>query len=273
MDIKYRKLAVEWLNSDRDFDKGIAILQDAHFKPGVVAKLVKDKHKALARERLKVQIYALISLWGDNPQLEDTDAELNVFDGKESPADVDDETSKSIFDAEKTVTGNISAVVRRYCELYRQRDKAFKDLKAVGEKNDDESCMIRQQLTRQMEDNTEQMESLYPLYEIYTQTHEDISEEEASAAIAEKSDEKESEEAGLSEEENLAAMTKDELVKLQYSIAKRIARGKNNLLYQSENKQEVENPMPESPKRVKIETRIARLEEELLRVKYAIARK
>lgn len=272
MDIKYRKLAVEWLNSNRDFDKGIGLLQEAHFRPGVVAKLVKDKHKALARERLKVQIYALISLWGDNPQIDDTDAELNVFDGKESPADVDDETSKSIFDAEKTATGNISAVIRRYCELYRQRDKAFKDLKAVGEKNDDESCMIRQQLTRQMEDNTEQMEALYPLYEKYTQTNEDISEEEASAAIAVKHEDVK-DDAEMSEEENLAAMTKDELVKLQYSIAKRIARGKNNLLYQSENKQEVENPMPESPKRVKIETRIARLEEELLRVKYAIARK
>lgn len=270
MDIKYRQIAIDWLNSNRDFDKGVSILLESHFKPGVVSKLIKDKARPIAKERLKVQMYALIGLFGDNPETSDTDAELNVFDGKESPADADETASKSIFDAEST-DGNIGAVIKRYCELYRQRNKAFNDLKAVGEKNDDESCMIRVQLQEQIEKNTESMERLYPLYEKYTQTKEDISEEDAEAAIKDTAVSEEHKEEALSND--YESMDKDELAKLQYSLQKRITRAKNNLLYQTESKQEVENPMPESPKRVKIETRIARLEEDLLKVKYAIARK
>ena len=67
-------------------------------------------------------------------------------------------------------------------------------------------------------------------------------------------------------------VTKEELQKLRKSVATKIGRAKNMLEYQQETKAESPNPMPESPKRVKYETKIANLSRELEQIDYAIAK-
>lgn len=272
IDIKYYHLATAWLNGKRDYDEGISIMREARFRPGVVNKLEKDKGRPFSRERMLENMRALVSAFcvkDDSNLIEDTDAELHVFNGAEDVPTVEPTPEEGIL-AHENDPGNVGLIVHRYAELNRERHKLHNELKKVGELNDAASCVLRQQISEQIEHNTDAMEKIYPLYEKYCDTGQEPTDEEVSSVLEPVAAPSE-EDAPADVAADLSTMSRDELVKLQYNIAKRISRSKNKLLYQNENRLEVENPMPDSPKRVRIENRIAHLEQELERVKYRIA--
>lgn len=277
IELKYCDLALKWLNGKRDFDKGISILTEARFRPGVTRKLAKEKSRPGANERLLVNMRSLVSAFStsaDDSLYEDTDANLHVFEGKDDEPAASPEAEKGIISHAEDDT-NLGIIAKRYADLYKQRARAFNQLKQVGEKNDDASCILRQQLTEQIESCTDQMEAIYPFYEKFKASGEqpsddDIQQLEEKSQAAAKNTETDAEEPS----KDLSIMDKDELTKEQYNIAKRIARTKNKILYQSENRLDKENPLPEgSPKRIKLEKRLERLEQELERVKVIIASK
>ena len=55
------------------------------------------------------------------------------------------------------------------------------------------------------------------------------------------------------------------------SLTDQITRKENQLLYQSNSKQNVENPMPDSPKRVKLLKQVENLKAERSKVEYELA--
>ncbi|MDO4755848.1 MAG: hypothetical protein Q4A54_05860, partial [Parabacteroides sp.] len=67
-------------------------------------------------------------------------------------------------------------------------------------------------------------------------------------------------------------LSKEELQKKRKSVATKISRAKNMLEFQQETKGATPDPMPESPKRLKYETKINNLSKELERIDYAIAK-
>lgn len=272
---KYLKQAVDWKNGKRDFDKGIAILREARFRPAVINKLQKDRNRLDAHERLLVNMSALISAFcvPGTEILQDTDPELHVFEGKEDTTTQEPKAESGILSHEND-EGNIGLIVKRYADLYRQRDRAFKQLKQVGEANDDASCELRKQLTEQIERVTDEMERIYPYYQKFSETGEQPSEADVVAATTVLMNDQGTEILPSEHESSpvdLDSLSKEDLTKLQYNIAKRIQRTKNKLLYQNENKLEEENPLPEGAKRIKLEKRLASLEQELEQVKIKIA--
>lgn len=274
IDIKYRDQAISWLTGKRNFAEGVAIMQEARFRPGVIRKLAKEEHRPGAQERLLVNMRALVSAFttsADESLHEDTDAVLHVFEGKEDVPTAAPEAESGILSHENDDT-NLGLVVKRYADLYRQRDRAFKQMKQVGEKNDEASCILRKQLSEQIEACTDQMEKLYPFYQQYTDTGVQPS-DEAVAELASVGASQQDPSAPVPDDapKDISHLTKEELTKEQYNIAKRIARTRNKILYQSENRLEHENPLPDGPKRIKLEKRIAKLEQELEQVKLRIA--
>lgn len=271
---KYLKLAVDWKNGKRDFDKGIELLRSARFRPAVVNKLEKDRNRPDAPERLLVNMNALISAFctPGTELLQDTDPDLHVFEGKEDTTTQEPTAEAGILSHEND-EGNIGLIVKRYADLYRQRDAAFNQLKKVGESNDEPSCFLRQQLTEQIERATDEMERIYPYYQKFTETGVQPSEADVVVATTVLMNDQGTEISPSEPEQSvdILSLSKDELVKLQYNLAKRIQRTKNKLLYQNENKLPEENPLPDGPKRIKLEKRIISLEQELERVKLKIA--
>lgn len=272
---KYLKLAVDWKNGKRDFDKGIELLRSARFRPAVINKLVKDRNRPDAPERLLVNMNALISAFctPGTELLHDTDPDLHVFEGKEDTTTQEPAAESGILSHEND-EGNIGLIAKRYAALYRQRDQAFNQLKKVGESNDEQSCILRQQLTEQIERCTDDMERIYPYYQNYIETGEQPVDSQVVAAAFFEDLNREEQGAPPSEPEqsvDILSLSKDELVKLQYNLAKRIQRTKNKLLYQNENKLPEENPLPDGPKRIKLEKRIISLEQELESVKVKVA--
>ena len=146
----------------------------------------------------------------------------------------------------------------------------------LPEDNGEDTVAKRKELSDEIKAKTELMERMYPLYEKFLSLNEDITEEdiqslEHSTDDNESTDEKDSS-GSESGTDNLEGRTKEELQKMRKSVATKIGRAKNMLEYQQETKAETPNPMPESPKKVKYETKIANLTKELEQIDYAIAK-
>lgn len=286
--------AVDWINGEkRDFNEGIAILQEQHFKPAVVRKLQRDgTNGPAAAERLEFQMREMVRAYGFSVE-PDTDPELHVFDGEEAPADHNEEQQLGIMQ----VAGELESgamqleqqspakVIREYAAAYRQREKAMREMAEVGEKNDEESMTRRKAFSDLIEEKTALMERLYPLFEKY-QSGADLSAEEVENALkdnpdssTEKSAATESGAAHTSEDaapktgtDSLEGKSREELVRQKKNAQVRLLRSQNKLLYQSEKKLDKENPMPEGAERTKLEARIRNIEAEIDSLDMAIAK-
>ena len=283
--IQHRQKAIDWLNGKRDFDAGIKVLEDSKFKPGVVAKLKRVGIKAPeAKSRLVYLMRSLVQAWAMNDEevVDNTDPATGL-DAEETTTIVTDSSAASIQMAAEKLEAEpnafperISSVIREYASAYKTRDKLHKQLAELPENNEPDVMEKRQELTKQIAEKTDLMEKLYPTYQKYSSLNEDISEEELkqlehdndNSTNAEASDN----EGGVESDNSYVGKSKQELQKLRKSISTKIGRAKNMLEYQQETKKDTPDPMPESPKRVKYETKIANLTAELEQIDYAIAK-
>ena len=282
--IQHRQKAIDWLNGKRDFDAGIKVLEDSKFKPGVVAKLKRVGIKAPeAKSRLVYLMRSLVQAWAMNDEevVDNTDPATGL--DEDSATIVTDSSAEYIqMAAEKletepnAVPERISSVIREYASAYKTRDKLHKQLAELPENNEPDVMEKRQELTKLIAEKTDLMEKLYPLYEKCLSLNEDISEEELkqlehdddNSTNADASEN----EGGVESDNSYVGKSKQELQKLRKSISTKIGRAKNMLEYQQETKKDTPDPMPESPKRVKYETKIANLTAELEQIDYAIAK-
>lgn len=270
INVEYQKKAIDWLNSKRDFDEGLAVLRDSGFRPGVTQTLTrKGKEMKGAMEHLTHNIRMLIRAYGDAILEEDTDAEIGVFNGEESPADTPAIEAKSGILSEVDLGGNIGVLIRKYADLYKRREVAFRKLKEMGDANDDATCEKRKQLNQEIEESTDMMERIYPHYKLYKSDGIQPSDEDLSSM--ENEDKEEDQEKNA--DEDYDAMSKEELTKLSYSTQRKIKRAQNMLEYQCENELDSPNPMPTGPRRVKYETKINKLKPVHEAMLYALAKK
>ncbi|MBR0202426.1 MAG: hypothetical protein IJQ44_08205 [Bacteroidaceae bacterium] len=294
------EVAAIWLNGEKkDFQEGIAILKEAGFKPGVVSKLERDGVGGpAAAERLEFQIREFMKAYGFDSNVPDTDPELHVFDGQESPADIPEEkqlgimaTAEKIEAEEMTVEDvNAERVIHEYAAAYRQREQAMRLMAEVGEQNDEESMAKRKQFSDKIDECTALMERLYQLFERY-QSGAEISDEDvektikgSSSTSPEHSAAMDSGAAHTSEATatvpaasaacgiDLEGKSREELVLLKKNATSRITRAKCKLEYQAETKGETPNPMPEGPKREKLLAKIANEEKLIEAIDMAIAK-
>lgn len=285
--------AAAWIRSQKkDFGQGIAILQESGFRPGVVNKLARDGADGpSAAERLEFNMREFVKAYGIK-QTPDTDAELHVFDGEESPVDTPEEQQLGIMASAEALDNNdlliedpnAVKVIHEYAAAYRRQEKAFRLMTEVGEQNDEESMAKRKAYSDEIDECRSLMERLYPLFERY-QSGADISSEDVEKALkgaydtsSEKSAATESCAAHTSEVTAGQALgdfegkSREELVQLKKNAASRIVKAKNKLEYQSEKKEEKPNPMPEGPKRVKLEAKISNEEKLIEAIDMAIAK-
>lgn len=283
--IKHRQAAIDWLNGKRDFDAGIGVLEESKFKPGVVAKLKRDGINGReAKARLVYLMRSLVQAWTmPDDQLNDNTDPATGVDASEEPTIFTDSSDayinmaieKLMIDPE-AYPKRIASVIREYADAYKKRDILHKQLADLPEDNDEATVAKRKELSDEIKAKTELMERMYPLYEKFQSLNEDISEEDIQSLEQPTDDNESNDEKDSSVNEpgvgNLDGRTKEELQKIRKSVATKIGRAKNMLEYQQETKAETPNPMPESPKKVKYETKIANLTKKLEKIDYAIAK-
>lgn len=266
--LKNREKAMAWVNANvHDFEAGLAILKDAGFKPGVVSVLTRHgsgSHQS--DERLMYHMRDFIRCYADQAAMEDTDFNIGVVEGKEiQPDNQENDKIPSMFadDTEKKLQSGfypepIAKIISRYREAYIERDRLRIEMANLPEINDDENVEKRRQISDKAKQLADEMDKLYPQYEAY------ITSGTIPAAYP-----------ALEDEGNSVGTDKStdkaELQKKRKSIATKILRAKNMLLYQKETKQEKENPLTDPKKVAKYQAKIDRLNQELNDIDMQIA--
>lgn len=273
---KNRNRAIEWLNSKkRDFNEGLSILQSSGYKPGVLRVLAKHgQNGPSAMERLShhMTTYANMTT-GD---IADDDAEMHVFGGEESPTVSDGKSVlyaiKLLREGKKQYPDTVTALLQRYAHRYETRSKNETELANLPEDNSEEVVNKRLDIATSINECTDEMERLYPLWARYANegVEPTIEEVEGSSDKSESEESESEEETG--EDDPYSQMSKEELQAQRRSISTKISRAQNMLDYQQEAKGETPNPMLDPVKITKYKAKIERLTIELEKVKLAIAK-
>ena len=282
-----RSSAIKWLKGKRDFNEGIELLRQSGFKPAVVKKLAKvGREGPCATERLLFLIRELISIFSTpQPQVEtvpDTDAELHVFEGQEAPADNDEKESVAILAvAERIESGkeqkpdNITSIIREYATQYKKRDKAFREMQSMDEDNNINTMLKRKELSDIIDQCTTLMENLYPFYDDYLKKgvvpdNEAMKSLETTVPSTSGGSPELTPEEETAVDEELKALTVEELKYRKTRTKTKIARARNMINFQQETKAKEPNPLPEGPLKAKYEKKIEILSAYLEKIDYEL---
>lgn len=272
-----RSEAMKWLGlkqDKRNFAAGLKILVKSGYKPNVQKLLVRKGELPWTMEKLTSCLRDVVQVYynPDDPRFDDVpDADiLNDKTGEKPTVDEQDGIARLSGSADfQNMPEVMQTLIRNYSDAYKQRARLARQRYELGESNDEQSVEKRKTLGESIDRLTNYMDILIAMREKYEKDgvlpDMDTLNNAPSAAEVKEED-------GKPEESvDYKSMSTDKLKTRRKSLTNQITRKENMLLYQSESKQEEENPLPNSPKRVKLEKQIENLKAEKSKVEYELA--
>lgn len=272
-----RSEAMKWLGlkqDKRNFAAGLKILVKSGYKPNVQKLLVRKGELPWTMEKLTSCLRDVVQVYynPDDPRFDDVpDADiLNDKTGEKPTVDEQDGIARLSGSADfRNMPEVMQTLIRNYSDAYKQRARLARQRYELGESNDEQSVEKRKTLGESIDRLTNYMDILIAMREKYEKDgvlpDMDTLNNAPSAAEVKEED-------GKPEESvDYKSMSTDKLKTRRKSLTNQITRKENMLLYQSKSKQEEENPLPDSPKRVKLEKQIENLKAEKSKVEYELA--
>ena len=272
-----RSEAMKWLGlkqDKRNFAAGLKILVKSGYKPNVQKLLVRKGELPWTMEKLTSCLRDVVQVYynPDDPRFDDVpDADiLNDKTGEKPTVDKQDDIARLSGSADfQNMPEVMQTLVRNYSDAYKQRARLARQCYELGESNDEQSVEKRKTLGESIDRLTNYMDILIAMREKYEKDgvlpDMDTLNNAPSAAEMKEEDEK------PGKSVDYKSMSTDKLKTRRKSLTNQITRKENMLLYQSETKQDEENPLPDSPKRVKLEKQIENLKAEKSKVEYELA--
>lgn len=263
-----RDKATNWLNSrTRDIDSGLDILKEANYKPHVIAIFERNKNRRDIPDKVTQEIRNYLRYFA-NPTKDIHKDELSAEDVDLLEKEKEFVSNIQIEIANDQYPDIVKQLLVEFNEDYNSRSIAHKELKAVGESNDDESCEKRKVLLNCIKNYSSRMDILWPLFEAYKENPEALPSVEI--VLAGFNPYEVTEEDANDDDENktgkelVLATDVEGLKKQSENWRTKLVKAENRLNYQSETKEDKLNPMPEGPKRIKQVKRIEQLTAEKL---------
>ena len=272
-----RSEAMKWLGlkqDKRNFAAGLKILVKSGYKPNVQKLLVRKGELPWTMEKLTSCLRDVVQVYynPDDPRFDDVpDADiLNDKTGEKPTVDKQDDIARlSGFADFQNMPEVMQTLIRNYSDAYKQRARLARQRYELGESNDEQSVEKRKTLGESIDRLTNYMDILIAMREKYEKDGvlPDMDTLNNAPSAAEVKEEDEKQEKSV----DYKSMSTDKLKTRRKSLTNQITRKENMLLYQSETKQDEENPLPDSPKRVKLEKQIENLKAEKSKVEYELA--
>ena len=272
-----RSEAMKWLGlkqDKRNFAAGLKILVKSGYKPNVQKLLVRKGELPWTMEKLTSCLRDVVQVYynPDDPRFDDVpDADiLNDKTGEKPTVDKQDDIARLSGSADfQNMPEVMQTLIRNYSDAYKQRARLARQRYELGESNDEQSVEKRKTLGESIDRLTNYMDILIAMREKYEKDgvlpDMDTLNNAPSAAEVKEEDEK------PGKSVDYKSMSTDKLKTRRKSLTNQITRKENMLLYQSGTKQDEENPLPDSPKRVKLEKQIENLKAEKSKVEYELA--
>ena len=266
-----RSEAMKWLAlppEKRNFAVGLQIFGKSGYKPTVHGLLVRKGEVSWTVEKLTSCLREVVQVYY-NP---DVDV-LNDSEGTHASVEEQQDLAKSVdTEAYNKMPEVMQLVIKAFADAYKQRAKLARKRQEIAEDNSPEAVASRKEIGDSMDQLTSYMDALAPLKEAYDR-HGTVPDKEAFLAIAKQADKTPSEDTKVDNAAEIDYKQLDNaaLKTRRKSLTNQITRKENQLLYQSDSKKEVENPMPDSPKRVKLLAQVEKLKAERSKVEYELA--
>ena len=165
--------------------------------------------------------------------------------------------------------------MREYAAQFRLREKASRERSQLPDTNDADVAERRKQLSETMEQATGRLEKFWALRKRYDEQHTDPTDEEIQAIIDDNDNDNANDNLNVSDDadEDLTQMDTETLRIRRKSLVTGRTRKENMLKYQTSSRQLRVNPMPDCPKRVKLERQIEKLTERISKYDYELAKR
>jgi len=260
-----RESIIQWINSQkRDYTKGLELMKEADYKPHVIKTIEKwgaNDQRSVRALNMELRNYLRES------------RKQSVPDAPKPVVPAQDTVERFVGNIEKELQKEYPDVIKKtlgeFYSLYRQRSILHRELKEIGESNDENSINERKQKLNTIEAASRRMDILWGIFEKYkadgslpeaTFFSEPFDPVKAVAAGQPVPGYKE-----LTLPDNI-----DDLKKLKENLRIKISKAENRLEYQSEKKEEKPNPMPEGPKRAELVKRLEEMKKQKEAVEYKI---
>lgn len=239
-----KQRAIEWLEGKKkSIEEGISILRDAGTEDVVITYYEKYKDKDIIRNKLSGDIRRVIYKKIEAPAKGDKGTAFILVDNNEVVSV--DKINGSEYPNE------VKAVLLSYNESYIKRSLLHKELKELGDENTDEIVAKRKEISDNIETLSQQQEVLHNMFKEYIKT--------GVLPTLTKNEDKEDNKDKNETQTDYNALPLEDLNKMKESNRVQLARVSNQLEYQSLTKAKKPNPMPASPRRIKLEKKLAKL--------------
>ena len=263
-----RNKVVAWVNSkSKDLTTGLEILKETEYKPHVCENFISNQKRADIPKKLDCELRLYLRYYA-NPT-----SEIHKDEELEDQEVID---AKILGNIEKELQNEeyppiVKRLLFEYSGSYNMRSISHNDLKAIGEGNSDEECAKRKAVLFFIDSQSMRQDAYWKAFEAYKADGTIPTEElfVADYTPEEKSDPEP--EAGKKEKEFIMADDLETLKKQSDNWRIKISKADNRLNFQSDKKEDKPNPMPEGPKRITVEKRIAQLTAEKLQIDTKIA--
>jgi hypothetical protein len=267
-----RKQIIKWFNGPQDYDQGIELLQRISRKSRVLGKLARRGETKTSFEKLTYELNKVAGLKKIPvpkakmeaglikiplpPLKPDQPEELKVA------KPIKEKTTNPSMNLAGKVKGDLSPVMQRVVKensaLCMQRGKKHKALTSLPDDNSKEAMDERVKLMNDIEKMTSRIEVLFIAWEEYNKRGVDPDPDELWPEEGEKQEEKIS----------IDSMDIEQLKREKKNLQASLAKDRNMLKYRSKTKpdDEKENPVPDGPKRKRLEKRIKEKEELILAI-------
>lgn len=269
-----REKVAAWVNGKkRSYAEGISLMEETGYKPNVLACIKKwgEGTRALRALDMELRNFLRFVVNPKNSIHQDIDSEGN----SKSNLTPEQENEKVLGNIEKELSNEeyapiIKQLLTEFSELYKGRSIFHRELKEVGDGNDDVSTGKRSRLAFVIDAMSRRMDILWPAFEAYKENGT-LPEQTLfdTPFDPEKGFEMPKGNSGNPVEFVLADNLVD-LKKQKENLRIKISKRNNLLMYQEERKCEKENPMPESPRRKKLEKELVELNKNKEAVEFKI---
>lgn len=255
---------IRWFNGPQDYTEGLRLLEKVSKKNKVISKLVRKGKTRSSVEKLTWELNKIAGLKkipeprksslsalkkpvikqkakADN-EVKDTGPGFNLI-GKN---DIDDYPPE------------VRRLVKEYSGKYMLRGKKHAALRALPEDNSEETVTARKDLIDQIRELSDRMEKLYEAFNNFEKTGW------LDCSVLWPEEKK-------PEEKKKKVYSVDELKALKKNIQSSLTKDRNQLLYGKKTKSKEEKPIPEGPRRTRLEKRISKKEAEILALDQQIA--
>ena len=293
-----REAAVKWLRRDasrQDYAEGVALLERLKFKPLLAHRLRLAIGNPTMHRFLVQALTDGVNVYRnpESPKFADvipaeveevTSGTLPPPPSPPSPSENTEQSASQEIGTQSTFPATVRTIMKWYSDAYRRRDRLHREMRGLGESNDHSVMARRKTLSDRINLLTDYMDEVYPLRESYDTLKQAPSSEAIDAvgpfdiwavrhsmSSPEKPADAPVPASFRLKDEDFSKMSLAELRKRRSSIRSMLVRKSNQLLYQSDSKQEKENPMPLCPERTKLEKQVEGLKQKLYLVMKALS--